>query len=221
MTSAAPVGDTAPLPVRGDRVLLDGLPGGPWPTVVDGVADDGLRIAPPRLGGRPVPLPLRRPFMVAYSHRQVPCEVDAELVAGPGPGGAEPYHARVTGMPRRIQRRGAVRVPVHLIARASIDGDGEPIGAVTENLSAGGALLRSPRPVDQGTEMGVTIDAGGDAGSFEVLGRVVRCDRTEVEHRPWRIAIAFADLSHADEDRLVRFVFERQRALRARDSGMA
>ncbi len=223
MTSAVPAGDTAPLPGRGERVMLDGLPGGPWPTVVDGCSDAGLAVAPPRLGGRPVPLPLRRRFVLAYTHREIPCEVDAELVAGPAPGASDPYVARTHGSPRRLQRRRAVRVPIHLIALASVDDDaGEAmVGAVTENLSAGGALLRAARPLETGTPLTVRIMCGGDTGPLELEGRVVRCDRTPGEQRPWRIGLAFADPEPADEERLVRFVFERQRELRARETGMA
>lgn len=223
MTPAPAASGGAPLPERGDRVMLDGLPGGPWPTVVDGHHDDVLSLAAPRLGGRVVRLPLRRAFLVAYAHREVPCEVDAVLVDGPAEDGPAVYRARITGETRRMQRRTAVRVPVHLMAHASIgdDFDDAPIGAVTENLSAGGALLRSGRPIDQGAAVRLSVRCGGDAGTFDVEGRVVRCDRTPGDQRPWRVAIAFLDMDPADTDRLVRFVFERQRELRARDSGIA
>lgn len=223
MTPAVPAGDTAPLPGRGERVILDGLPGGPWPTVVDGCTDADVAVAPPRLGGRPVPLPLRRPFVLAYTHREVPCEVDAELVEGPTAGAPDRYVARTSGPPRRIQRRGAVRVPINLIAHASLGDaqDGDLVGVVTENLSAGGALLRSGRPIEPGTGLHVSIMCGGDTGPLALEGRVVRCDRTPGEVRPWRIGLAFVDPAPAEEERLVRFVFERQRELRARDTGMA
>ena len=47
---APPPRDIAPLPERGARVLLDGLPGGPWSSVVGGRADNTLTLDPPRLG---------------------------------------------------------------------------------------------------------------------------------------------------------------------------
>ncbi len=209
-----------PLPGRGDRVMLDGLPGGPWATLVGGGGADTLSLAAPRQGGRVVSLPLRSAFVVAYTHREVPCEVDAELVAAPGRLSPDHYVARVTGAPRRMQRRGAVRVPVHLIARAALDGrDGPSIGSVTENLSAGGALLRSSEPLGAGGEVRLTVQCGGGVGTLDLEGRVVRCDRTPDAGRPWRVAIAFEDMPEADEDRLVRLVFQRQRELRARESG--
>jgi len=223
VTAASAASDTAPLPERGGRVMLDGLPGGPWSTVVVGVAADTLALAAPRLGGRVVRLPLRRAFVVAYTHREIPCEVDAELVEGPGPGSTGPYVARVTGAPRRIQRRRAVRVPVHLMAQADLgdDVDGAPLRAVTENLSAGGALLRAARPIDAGGHVEITIQCGGEAGTLELTANVVRCDHTSSDARPWRVALAFLDMPATDEDRLVRFLFERQRELRARDTGLS
>lgn len=220
MTAAPHIAhDSAPLPGRGVRVLLDGLPGGPWSSVVVALRGDEIVLASPRLGGHGVPLPLRRAFRVAYSHREVPCEVDAELVSGSEPGDDATYRARLIGDPRRMQRRRAVRVPVHLIARADLgdDRDGMPFGAITENLSAAGALLRAARAIEAGAPLRVAVECGGEAGTLEIGGRVVRCDRVDVAERPWRIAVAFADLSGADEDRLVRYIFERQRELRRRD----
>jgi hypothetical protein len=214
-----------PPPERGERVFLDGLPGGPWPTVVDGRDGDLLSIAPPRSGGRRVELPLGRAFTVAYSVREVPCEVDAVLVGAPSSGGADAYVARLTGTVRRMQRRRAVRVPVGLLVQARLDEEGDPdpdavIGAVTENLSAGGALLRSSRALEPGRELRLSVRCGGTAGTLDLAGRVVRCDRQTGEERPWRLAIAFHDIPAGDEDRLVRFLFERQRELRHRAAGL-
>ncbi len=222
MTPAAPTLATAPLPGRGERVVLDGLPGGPWTTVVEREGPEVLELAPPRLGGRPVPLPLHRAFTLAWTVREIPCEADAQLVSGPRPGQEGRYEARTIGPPRRIQRRGAVRVPVNLIVhyRLGEDIDAERIGAVTENLSAGGVLLRLGSPIAAGSRLEVTVHCGSSAGDLTIDAVVVRCDRLGSGERPWRIALTFADLGGAQEDRLVRYLFERQRELRQRDSGL-
>lgn len=220
--AASQAGDPAPFPDRGARVLLDGLPGGPWTTVVEWLDGSMLAIAPPRLGGEVVTLPLGLPFIVAYSSREVPCEVDAQLVERPAPGGRDTYTARLLGEGRRTQRRGTVRVSVHLIVQATLGGRrAVSTGAITENLSAGGALLRVKEAIDVGAELTTTVLCGGDAGAIEIAGRVVRCDRVDAEERPFRVAIAFDDLSRPDEDRLVRFIFERQRQMRRRATGVA
>lgn len=215
---------TAPLPARGQRVVLDGLPGGPWTTVVEHEAGGVLALAPPpRLGGRPAPLPLDWPFIVTYTWREVPCEVDALLVRGPAAGGEGHYEARTSGPPRRLQRRGAVRVPVALIAHARLgdDIDATRLGAVTENLSAGGALLRLASAITVGTRLSMVIHCGGAAGDLDLAATVARSDRIDDGECPWRIAVTFAGMTSAEEDRLVRFVFERQRELRSREAGPA
>jgi hypothetical protein len=223
VTPAAPTLATAPLPGRGERVVLDGLPGGPWTTVVEREGEDVLELASPRLGGDPVPLPLHRAFTLAWTVREVPCEADAQLVSGPPPGEDGRYEARTLGPARRMQRRGAVRVSVNLIVHYRLGenvGD-DVIGAITENLSAGGTLLRLASPIEAGTRLQVTIHCGGRAGDLTVAAVAVRCDRLEAGDRPWRIALAFDELAPAEEDRLVRFVFERQRELRRHDAGIA
>ena len=223
MTPAAPTLAAAPLPGRGERVVLDGLPGGPWTTVVEREGAEVLELAPPRLGGRPVPLPLHRAFTHAWTVREVPCEADAQLVSGPRPGEDGRYEARTLGPARRMQRRGAVRVPVNLIVHYRLGDDvgDDVIGAITENLSAGGTLLRLSSPIEAGTRLQVTVHCGGQAGDLTVAAVAVRCDRLEAGERPWRIALAFDELAPAQEDRLVRFVFERQRELRRHDAGLA
>lgn len=221
--AAPPAHEAAPLPDRGARVLLDGLPGGPWTSVVENLDGAMLAIAPPRLGGEVVTLPLRLPFVVAYTSREVPCEVDAELVEGPAPDGRQTYTAKLLGQGRRMQRRTTVRVSVHLIVQASLGGGQKALstGAITENLSAGGALLRLRHAIEVGSELATTVLCGGEAGAIEIAGRVVRCDRVDSDERPFRVAIAFADMDRSDEDRLVRFIFERQRQMRRREVGVA
>lgn len=217
-------GEAGPPPERGLRVFVEGLPGGPLPTVVDRRSGDVVDLAPPRRDGRPVVLPAGRPVVLAYSQREVPCEVDGVLAGASGPDGRG-CRVRLTGPPRRLQRRAAVRVPVALIARAEVEGedDAPAVPAVTENLSAGGALLRMPIALEAGRALAMVVEAGGAAGSVEVTGRVVRCDRQPDAGaaRPWRIAVAFDPLPPADEDRLVRLVFDRMREVRRRELGDA
>ena len=120
-------------------------PGSPWssarPTTCSGCRRRAWAASPSRCR-------CGAAFASPYAMREVPCEVDAELVSGPGAGAEGRYQARTLGAGAPLQRRGAVRVPVDLIgARARLDDDADAgcIGAVTENLSAGGALLRLAR----------------------------------------------------------------------------
>ena len=215
--------ELAPRPGVGTEVWLEDLIGGPMPTVVLAVADDLLRLGRPRLGGRHVPLPVREPFTITYRVREVPCEAPAELVPGPHPD-TEPW-ARLTAPPIRLQRRGDVRVPVQLLvhgdgnALVSADEDALPVAGVTENLSAGGVLVRVDRSFSPGDQVELSIQCGGRAGTVRAVGAVVRCDAGGRSARPWRVAFAFAEIEPAARERVVRFLFERQRELRRLELG--
>ncbi len=108
--------------------------------------------------------------------------------------------------------------------RESRGADGAPredVGAITENLSGGGVLLRAAAPFPAGTVLAIRIECGGTVGTLALDGRVVRCDPLDAGDHPWRVALAFVDPPVATQDLLVRFLFERQRELRRRESGLA
>jgi hypothetical protein len=215
---------TAPPPGLGSEVWLEDLVGGPWRTVVSGHEGDLVRVAAPRLGRRRVALPLGESFTLTYRSREVPCEAPAVLEP-PGPGGCgrrDEYLVRFLAPPIRLQRRGAVRVPIQLIARAAArDVRGLDAAAVlsgvTENVSADGVLVRLARPLSLGDVVEVAIQCGGVAGTIQGVAAVVRCEKGGTASRPWRVAFAFRDLDPRRQDRLVRHLFERQRELRRRE----
>lgn len=216
--------ETGPPPEPGATLYIEGVLGGPWLSVLSGRAGDTITMSAPRRAGTPVGLASGREFLLCYSVRAVPCEVDAVWVEGPVEiAGERAAVVRMVGAPRRLQRRGAVRVPVQIIVRARSAEDADPplsVAAVTENLSAGGALLRMGEAVEPGREMVVTLQPPGEAQVIEVPSRVVRSDRDPAGPRAWRVALAFTDLARYDEERLVRYVFRLQREARARETGM-
>lgn len=221
--------ELGPPPERGMTLYLEDPVAGPWLSVVEDREGDLVVLAAPRRSGGGVSAPAGRAVVLAYAVREVPCEVDAEWVEGAHiRGGAHVVVLRMTGPPRRMQRRTAVRVPVELVVRARTDVDeadeaAEPlsVAAVTENLSAGGALMRMPDAVAIGTEVTVTLHTPGEPGAaMEIPSRVVRCDRELSGSRPWRVALAFQRLVPAEEERIVRFLFRTQRERRARETGM-
>lgn len=224
VSPAAP--ETGPPPSPGDSLYIEGVLGAPWLSQAIAVSGDTVTMAAPRRAGVAAGLAAGREFLLAYSVREVPCEVDAIWVEGPvRVGGDEIVIARMDGAPRRMQRRDAVRVPVSIVVRASIDdeeGDEPvPVAAVTENLSAGGALLRMSDPVTAGAELTITIQPpGSDDPPMGLPARVVRCDREPGQPRPWRVALAFDNPTRAQQESLVRYIFRLQREWRARETGM-
>ena len=212
--------ETGPPPGPGTGVWLEDLPGGPWASIVIDVRHGLMCMAPPRLAGREVRLPATGTCTVAYRVREVPCRAPAELV--PGPPGAGGSWLRLTGPPVRLQRREAVRVPVQLLAVAqpagSILDSAAVLSGIAEDLSASGVMVRTDRSLEPGHRAEVVVHAGGELGDLQAHASVVRCERQEGHRsRPWRIAFAFDGLERSDQDRVMRYLFERQREMRRRE----
>jgi hypothetical protein len=111
--------------------------------------------------------------------------------------------------PELVQRREYVRV---VAAKRVVfaDEEGEKIAdALTVDLSGGGMLVQLPRsaelPVDEPVRftvyLGLTDYDDQVCGSAHVI-------RTNPDRQ---VAMVFDHISHSDQERLIRFVFERQR----------
>jgi c-di-GMP-binding flagellar brake protein YcgR len=112
----------------------------------------------------------------------------------------------VAGEAERIQRREWARieaiVPVHVKPL------NEPGGGQTTslNVSGGGVLINDPWNLPMGTDVRVElVTEGPDGPRIHALGRVVRSPQ------PDQKGIRFDDLARDDEERLIKFVRERER----------
>jgi PilZ domain len=115
----------------------------------------------------------------------------------------------LTGEVERIQRREFVRVDAHVAVE--VRGIDEPLGGETATLdvSGGGIRIADPWNLPLGLDVRVEL-ALPDGEAVRALGRVVRA-AAEGEK-----GISFEDLARPDEDRLIRFIRERERqAMRA------
>ena len=108
-----------------------------------------------------------------------------------------------------VQRREFVRV---IAAKRLVleDEDGDVVTeGLTVDISGGGMLLQLPRSADLPSEglLFFSLYLGLTDYDDQVNGavRVVR------KHDDNKVAVAFEHISHHDQERLVRFVFERQR----------
>jgi hypothetical protein len=115
----------------------------------------------------------------------------------------------LTGEVERIQRREFVRVDAHV--SVSVRGIDEELGGDTSTLdvSGGGIRIADPWGLPLGLDVRVEL-ALPNGEPVRALGRVVRA-AAEGEK-----GISFDDLARADEDRLIRYIRERERqAMRA------
>lgn len=211
---------TGPMPVVGDEVWIENAPGGPVGTIVFGVSDDHVGLSAPRRGGQELPLRTLESLMLSYRNGNVPCEAEAVLSDAPySSGPAIGPWVRITSI-TRMQRRDSVRVSVDLIARIEQDGHDAPFAAVTEDLSAGGVLLRMKEKADPEEPVRIVVECGGDVGTIDTAGRIIRQELHPNKAYGWQVAVAFSVIGAATEDRLVRFLFDRLRELRRREAGI-
>jgi PilZ domain-containing protein len=109
----------------------------------------------------------------------------------------------LTGV-ERIQRREFVRVSAHV--PVTVRGVDEPLGGdtTTMDISGGGIRISDPWSLPLGLDVRVEL-ALPDSEPVQALGRVVRA-ASDAEK-----GIAIESLARPDEDRLIRFIRERER----------
>jgi hypothetical protein len=115
----------------------------------------------------------------------------------------------LTGEVDRIQRREFVRVDAHVTV--SVRGVDEPLGGdtVTLDISGGGLRISDPWGLPLGLDVRVELQLP-DSEPVRALGRVVRAPAEDEK------GISIEDLPRPDEDRLIRYIRERERqAMRA------
>ena len=109
-----------------------------------------------------------------------------------------------------LQEREYVRVKTSRPAVVSSRRDPNPVESFTIDLSGGGFLLAGPASLKIGDEVRFQLNLTPGELVIGGTGRVVRVDN--MGHR----AIAFESISELDRRRLIRFLFECQRAERQR-----
>jgi PilZ domain-containing protein len=119
---------------------------------------------------------------------------------------AERLRISISGEAERIQRREWARVDC--VVPVKVLPVGEPGGGatVTGNVSGGGCLVRDIWDLPLGTDVRVEIEVEPGGAPIRALGRVVRA--ADTEHK----GVRFDDLAREDEDRLIRFIRDRERA---------
>jgi hypothetical protein len=105
-----------------------------------------------------------------------------------------------------LQRREYVRVDAHAPIDVSFEdrGDVEPIGTTSVNVSASGLLLAGPSILEIGELISVALDVG-DTEPIRCKCRVVR------ETQEGFKGVHIAEIDQNEQERLIRYVFQRQR----------
>jgi PilZ domain len=112
----------------------------------------------------------------------------------------------ISGDIERVQRRNWARIAATIAVRVRpLDVGIDPFETVSVNVSVGGVLVKDRWHVPLGTDVRVELEVGADAPVC-CLGRVVRDAGEDLK------GIRIDDMGREDEERLMRFVRERERA---------
>ena len=135
-----------------------------------------------------------------------------------------------TGDVHRAQRRNHVRVDVSLLLHARVEqhageeGDaadaarltGDRIKAVTRNISGGGVNFRTAEPLREGDRIVVTFYLPEHGGDITSRAKVVHSHVDPERPDQHLIACRFERMAITDRERIIRFLFFRQRELAGR-----
>ena len=120
----------------------------------------------------------------------------------------------------RVQRRQFYRLPLQSPTAFRVRGETgstAPIAARLVNLSGGGALLASPKPVLGGLRVSVRIPTGKAGDPLEVEADALDCRvTTHGTARTYLVRLRFLGpplLTEEDRDEIVAYIFEQQRFL--------
>jgi hypothetical protein len=123
------------------------------------------------------------------------------------------FHVQET--PEALQRREFVRVdaaqPVVLISEA----DDAVLSGHAIEVSGGGMLLAGPDALDLDASVRFSLNLGDGRDPINGRGRIIRVDGSG------RRALVYDQISQADRQRLIHFVFERQRTALAKGARVA
>ncbi|MDI3537982.1 MAG: hypothetical protein PWP12_14 [Bacillota bacterium] len=122
----------------------------------------------------------------------------------------------------KVQRRSFVRLEANLpvVVRVLEEVDGVPekipeeVKTTTLDISGGGALLVFPCRLRLETPLELTISLPDEKISCEA--KVRRVIEGKVPQRTVYLGVEFTAISPRDQDKIVKFIFERQRELRQR-----
>lgn len=208
------------LPEPEAPVGVEGLAGGPVTTHATRNEGRVLRLEPPRVGGEPVPVRPGRRVRLQYRRLKVPCVATGVIVEGADEG----LWVEVQTV-ERLQRRLWARVPLQVEVDVELPPhpgeDPEYLWAMTENISAGGALLRTDEELEPDWRLRVWLVLPGEDEEREFLVRVVHTSEDERRgRRRYRAGVEFLDIDHEAREQLVRFTLSRERELRRRAAGL-
>lgn len=192
---------------------------------------DTLRISLPELEGRSFPVSEGNLIRVWYTGNGGYWCLEAEVLSVFRHDGETLVEISRRGNVHRAQRRNHVRVDVALLAHLTLDqladvpdgaesSDertlGTRISGITRNMSGGGVSLRTSRRVFEGDRGTITFYLPEHGGEISGKARIVHVKPDPEREGHFIVACMFDRMAISDRERIIRYLFFRQRELAAR-----
>ncbi|MBI2939775.1 MAG: flagellar brake domain-containing protein [Chloroflexi bacterium] len=190
----------------------------PYSSRIEDVVDDTLVLAAPMRGGDVIRLEQGQKILLSVMRRMNPYFFETTVVSNR----AESTPLLVvkrppdnTGVPKRQYIRVEVLIdPVQIWVEE--DGKyGKTIRGMLLNISAGGCLLMARESIPEHANILLKFSLPLNFGQMMVNGETLRTwERVGDGGRTYRTSVSFRDVPDKDRDRVIKFVFQRERELR-------
>lgn len=198
--------------------VLDGPYKGTYKTVIDNLDANRISFGLPIMKGVPVPLGLNSVVKVTYMDAIAIYSFDGAIVDrvnDPRPLFTVAYPKEV----KRIQRRSFVRCDVRFpLTFHKLSPTMEVLlkdqKAIVEDVSGGGLRLETETQLELGDLLDIYLDLP-NKDKVIALGKVVRVfPKPSAKPELFSIGVFFEFIEERDRDKIMRFIFEKQRELR-------
>lgn len=182
------------------------------PSRIEEVSPDYLYISPPMFRGEILPLRVREPLRIHFTlegHFYRFDTVVVERVAAPLPLLAVLKPAEIV----EVQRRRWVRLPVNLPVKFQLEHsiEAEIYEGRTIDISGGGMQYRSETALEPGTMIHLCLDLP-HREPICCKAKVLRFEEgSEFKGQEAKIVVEFFDISEGQRDRIMNYIFEKQR----------
>ncbi|AVX20750.1 MULTISPECIES: flagellar brake protein [Carboxydocella] len=193
--------------------LLEENLSGVYRSRVEEIAPDRIILALPFSKGVPVPVRVGSQILVRYFDQSAIYSFKSEVISR----ATAPQAILSISIPEsvnRVQRRNYVRLDdsVPLTFYKLQEDDITGTDTVTKDISGGGVRIEIPQPLELGTELELHLKLPKD--KIIAVGKVVRCLPLEKPKKGYNIGIQFTIIEERDRDKIIKYIFDRQRELR-------
>ncbi len=183
--------------------------------------DDELWITMPMLKGEPVVLSIGQRVRINFFRERGKFYFDAEVIDRERTDTVHLIRLKQVSPIHRLQRRNFYRLKINLpvgfqvIKEGSDQGEVNYLKAYTADISGGGMRLLTDEKLEPGQQLKCRIPLG-EKDFLELKGLVVRVVPCVERNYKFEVGVKFVDILEVEQDRLIGFIFQQQRRLKAK-----